>query len=755
MLLAFITALLLLLAFGSSQALAQDSEQIDVPTGKVQSVDWNRLAGSNRLDTMAKISSTGFDSADTVIIANAYNFPDALSATSLAGYYQAPVLLTGSDSLDTQTATEIKRLGATKAIIAGGDAVISNTTKDEISALDGMESVSRVSGAGRYDTSYEIYKAQKDNWSKTAIVASGEGFADALSISPYVYATNSPIFLSSTTGLTDDIKSAITSGNFEHVVIVGGDAVISPSIENYLADKLGENNVERLAGATRYDTSAKIVKWCVDEGTLNYEDLAIAYGENFPDALAGGAFCGFTDSVLLLVNEGNYQSAVDTLSKNASAIKRAYVFGGGGVISNNLYNKFQEATLEESDDTDTLQAFAVYCKDDQSLNFYKRKSVPEAGSIFNGKTATKVFSGIEDMAGYSYSQDKGYEGVPGWSVLYETITTVNIVDDGIKPNNMDLWFGALYYGKATSADDPCISQSALETINGLDKIDTSSTTSMKNTFCYSQKLKTVDIANWDVSKVEDFSWCFDFTKFDSLDLSKWVTSSAKNMSGMFSSCGGTNGLNLDLSKFDTSKVENMYGMFWTSGIKSITGIDNWNTSNVKDMNVMFSSCKNLTTLDLSKWNTSNVTNMHRMFSFCSSLANLNLSNWDTSKVTNMEQMFNGCSKLAGINGITKWNISSVTDMSGMFYNCSSLTNLDLSNWDTSKVTDMGSMFYGCSKLAGINGITNWNTSKVTDMSLMFYNCTALTADCSKWDVDKVTQKTAFNYNAPGVVSPNF
>ncbi len=367
--LVLITTLLVLLTLGLGQAQAKDNESINVPIGKIQAVDWTRLAGSTRLDTMAEISNAGFDSAGTVIIANAHNFPDALSATSLAGYYGAPVLLTGTDSLDAQAEAEIKRLSATRAIIAGGEAAVSYATQDQISSLGLV--VTRVSGATRYETSHEIYTEQYGNWSKTAIIASGEVFADALSISPYAYATKSPIFLSSKSGLTDqitsDIKDGINKGKIERVVIVGGDAAIPTSIESVLKPLLGNDNVKRLAGATRYNTSEEIVKWAVSEGALSYKGLAIATGENFPDSLAGGALCGERGSVIMLShdNESDYRLVTNTLSKNATDIKYANVLGGDAVISTSLYQKFQEATLLPGGSTDTDGKTDVIDKDDK------------------------------------------------------------------------------------------------------------------------------------------------------------------------------------------------------------------------------------------------------------------------------------------------------------------------------------------------------------------------------------------------------
>lgn len=120
-----------------------------------------------------------------------------------------------------------------------------------------------------------------------------------------------------------------------------------------------------------------------------------------------------------------------------------------------------------------IQAFAVYSADDGSLNFYKRASVPSAGDTFNGKTATAVYTGIENKA---YS--------PWWSSRTSKIKTATVVDDGLQPFDMGSWF----YG--------CKNMTACD----LDKLDTSNVTDMTKMFYNCSKL-SVDCSNWDVSKV--------------------------------------------------------------------------------------------------------------------------------------------------------------------------------------------------------------------------------------------------------------
>lgn len=353
-LLGALIALLAILIFIPAQAHAQDSEKIDVPQNYAQLTNWSRLSGENRIDTMAAISNAGFDSSNTVIVAYSNNFPDALSATSLAGYYKCPILLTGSGDLEQKTASEIERLGASNVIIVGGEAGVSSKAETQIKNIDGVAQVNRISGENRFKTSEAIYDAGNalgawdSSQTKTAIVASGTGFADALSMSSYAYAESSPIFLTGSDGnLTKESFKAIFKGNFDRVIIAGGEGVVSEMTEDILQAFFGDDNAARLAGENRYETSSKIVSWCIEQG-MSYDGLAIAYGGNFPDALSGGALCGSQNSVVMLVSTDNYSDAQSAISKNKTTIKKANILGGTGALPTSLYQTFQRATLKEA-----------------------------------------------------------------------------------------------------------------------------------------------------------------------------------------------------------------------------------------------------------------------------------------------------------------------------------------------------------------------------------------------------------------------
>jgi len=207
-----------------------------------------------------------------------------------------------------------------------------------------------------------------------------------------------------------------------------------------------------------------------------------------------------------------------------------------------------------------------------------------------------------------------------------------------------------------------------------------------------------------------------------------------SMSYMF---GGSKATTLDVSNFDTSKVTYMNGMFSNSQATTLD-VSNFDTSNVTDMSNMFDGSK-ATTLDLSNFDTSNVTDMSSMF-HSSQVTTLDVSSFDTSKVTNMTNMFLGSQ--ATTLDVSNFDTSNVTNMISMF-SYSKATTLDVSNFDTSKVTNMSYMFYNFTNLKTIYVSNKFNTDKVTDSTNMFSGCTNLVGGSgTKYNSSYVDKKYA-------------
>ena len=196
------------------------------------------------------------------------------------------------------------------------------------------------------------------------------------------------------------------------------------------------------------------------------------------------------------------------------------------------------------------------------------------------------------------------------------------------------------------------------------------------------------------------------------------TEKVTDMSSMFDGCQKLS--SLDLSKFNTEKVTNMSGMFYGCQKLSSLDLSKFNTEKVTDMRGMFEDCQELSSLDLSKFNTKEVKYMRSMFYGCQKLSSLDLSKFNTEKVTDMRDMFWGCSALTSLD-LSNFNTEKVESMMGMFFSCSALTSLDLSNFNTKKVRNMNSMFSACSALTTIYASDKFVTTEVENGSYMFYD----------------------------------
>ena len=285
----------------------------------------------------------------------------------------------------------------------------------------------------------------------------------------------------------------------------------------------------------------------------------------------------------------------------------------------------------------------------------------------------------------------------------------------------------------------------LETITGLEYLNTENVTNMGRMFYDCLSLTSLDVTHFNTANVTNMSYMFYNCKaLTSLDVTHFNTANVTNMSYMFYNCKALT--SLDVTHFNTANVTNMGYMFYICSSLTSLDVTHFNTAKVTDMRYMFSSCSSLTSLDVTNFNTANVANMSYMFSGCSSLTSLDVTHFNTANVTNMSGMFYSCSSLTSLD-VTHFNTANVTTMNSMFYNCSKLTSLDVSKFNTVNVTNMSGMFNSCSSLTSLY-LTNFNTEKVTNMSSMFLACQALTTiyASSKFVTPQVSNSSGMFYN---------
>jgi putative cell wall-binding protein len=312
---------------------------------------WSRLSGNNRYETMSRLVADGWDHSDTAIVATGDNFPDALAAAGLAGILDGgiPVILTSGTRLSTEAANLLDDLNVKKVYIVGGTPAVSASTQTAIASH--VSEVQRISGPTRIETALEIYRAGANNWGDTAIIACSTNYPDALSISPFAFAEKAPIFLADpTTGLTSATVSAIKSGGFSQIIIVGSEVAVPSLVKVQLGYAWNNSSFfTRLGGTDRFETSSLIVNYAATTSdALGFNNISIASGNNFPDALAGGPLAGKKGGTLLLVSDTpSGRASINTIiAPHKQEIGKGYIFGDSSVVSESLARAFRQASLD-------------------------------------------------------------------------------------------------------------------------------------------------------------------------------------------------------------------------------------------------------------------------------------------------------------------------------------------------------------------------------------------------------------------------
>jgi len=260
-----------------------------------QDDDVRRVGGGDRIATALEVSQTTRDAADTVVIARADDYPDALAGGPLAASLGAPLLLSDRQRLSDGVAEEAARLGAERAVLLGGVAALSPEVAADLAAA-GL-AVDRVAGADRFGTAAAIEDRLPSD-TGPAVVVEGRntdpqrGWPDAVSGAWWAASAPRPVLLATRDELPEVTGEAVGDRDAQ---VVGGEAAVSEAVVDELEERGA--SVDRIAGADRYATSAAVL----EASGAPRDVLWLATGSAFPDALTAGAAA---QPVLLVDGQG-------------------------------------------------------------------------------------------------------------------------------------------------------------------------------------------------------------------------------------------------------------------------------------------------------------------------------------------------------------------------------------------------------------------------------------------------------------------
>jgi putative cell wall-binding protein len=285
-----------------------------------------RLAGAAAADTALAVSrQIAAGSAEAVIVGRNDVFADALAGGPLAAAKGGSVLLSQRDVASPGLVDEARRVlepGGTVYLLGGpvalGDAV-------ERAFVDAGLRTERLYGEDRYATAVAVARVVAPAPSNVLLV-SGTNFADAMVAGPVASKLRAPILLVAPEGVPAATSSHLASFSQARRTVVGGPAAVSDAA--YAA----AGAAERVYGGDRYETSVRVAqRWWT-----SVQQLSLATGASFQDALAGAAWSARTGIPLVLVSSDPGPAVRSYVDSVQGGLLSTIVYGGVAAVSDTV-----------------------------------------------------------------------------------------------------------------------------------------------------------------------------------------------------------------------------------------------------------------------------------------------------------------------------------------------------------------------------------------------------------------------------------
>lgn len=297
-----------------------------------------RIAGPSRIATAIAVAQAAFPAgAQVAVLARDDAFPDALAASPLAAAHGAPILLNPPGQLHPDVSSELVRLGTQTVLLMGGEAAQGAAVESDLRAR-GL-TVQRVSGDDRFATAAAAAalavagwrEAGKSEAGSAVVIATGSSFADALAAGPLAAARNAPLLLVAAEGIPAPTAAVLGDLQPAEVVIVGGEAALTPAVESSLAST--GRSLTRLHGPDRFATGIALTEAAVAAGASPAEILVVS-GTNFPDALSAAPAAAAINGLLILTDPATVAVPVESwLRSQGASVGRLRVVGGPGAVA--------------------------------------------------------------------------------------------------------------------------------------------------------------------------------------------------------------------------------------------------------------------------------------------------------------------------------------------------------------------------------------------------------------------------------------
>ncbi|WP_097027864.1 cell wall-binding repeat-containing protein [Clostridium peptidivorans] len=319
-----------------------------------------RIFGKGRIETNnAIINELDVAEGTPVFISNALGYADALSASGVAAIKDYPMLLTNADKLPDLIKNQLTKIKPSKVYVVGGEAVVKPAVVNEIKAILPSVEIVRLGGSTRYETSMSIFKEFNLD-TKNIVLASGKGFADALSGSQLAVKLNAPMVLADEANLYKQ-QLEFDKKELENYYLLGGTGSLSNNVEQFVVMDINKEFedikavLNNIAEAVKLKDIEKYMAQ-IDPNAPGYKETREVYAEFFADLIQ--------EQVDI---EAIYES-IDMISMNAKEAKVK-------VMENDKITYKDPETGENITDEETYQVDITLKKVNGQWKVYSSESI--------------------------------------------------------------------------------------------------------------------------------------------------------------------------------------------------------------------------------------------------------------------------------------------------------------------------------------------------------------------------------------------
>lgn len=296
-----------------------------------------RLDGPDRFHTAANIATATFEQADVAHVVTGAGFSDALAGSFAAGSVDGPVLLSTRDAVPTPTWEALDELEVERVVLIGGTGVIGEAVADELA--DAGYTTDRIGGADRFQTASAVAMRYGQeavgtvDGQRTALMATGEHFADALAAGPIAAGERLPLFLTPHDRAETSVTRSLEQLDIDKILLLGGPQAVTDDVAQFYRDRGYE--VERLGGPTLMDTAWLLADTAVQDFGFSREHVLLARGNDYPDALAASIYGAARGAPIVLSATPTDLSAPTSewFTRSCPDVATVTALGGTGAIS--------------------------------------------------------------------------------------------------------------------------------------------------------------------------------------------------------------------------------------------------------------------------------------------------------------------------------------------------------------------------------------------------------------------------------------